>query len=160
MKKILSFILLSVLSIISLQAKSYVKAGEANSKADNIIGKYYIVDKQGTTSAVIYKVSDGTYRCKTVGGKPEYDENGNVKLDEYNPEPSLRNIPIHEAVIISGLKYNAEKKQWEGGKIHNPINKVESANCTVDFVDDGKTLRVFGNLMGIGKNVYWQYRGK
>lgn len=160
MKKIFTLIILTLLSIFSLSAKSYVKAVDANSKADNIIGKYYIVDKQGTTSAVIYKVSDGTYRCKTVGGKPEYDENGNVKLDEYNPEPSLRNIPIHEAVIISGLKYNAEKKQWEGGKIHNPINKVESANCTVDFVDDGKTLRVFGNLMGIGKNVYWQYRGK
>jgi len=160
MKKVISIILVALVSVMSLSAKSYVKAGAANSKADNLLGKYYIVDKQGTSNVLCVKMSDGTYRFRTIDGKPTYDEEGKVALDKFNPEPSLRNIPIHEAVIISGLKYNAEKQQWEGGKIHNPINKIESANCTVDFVDDGKTLRVFGNLMGIGKNVYWKYLGK
>ena len=90
-----------------------------------------------------------TYRCV-------YDKDGKLIYDTLNPDPELRKIPIHQAVIIAGLKYNPEKKQWDGGKIHNPGNRLEKANCTVDFVDDGKYVRVFGNLMGIGKSVYWK----
>lgn len=156
MKKFIVTITLALLSFAGLSARTYVKDEAKCSKADNIVGKYFIQDEQGTSYCQIEKLTNGTYRCRTIGGKPEYDENGKMKLDEFNPEPSLRKIPIHQAIIISGLRYNAEKKQWDGGKIHNPLKRIEKANCTVDFVDGGKTLRVFGNLLGIGKSVYWK----
>lgn len=154
--KTLTIITLALCSIFSAAAKDRVKDDAKCSKADNIVGNYLIVDESGTTNARIYKLKDGTYNCQMTGQKPDYDKNGKVLLDEFNPEPKYRNIPLHQSIIISGLVYNPEKKQWDGGKIHNPLKRLEKANCIVDFVDGGKTIRVFGNLMGMGKNVYWK----
>lgn len=154
--KVLTIMALALAFATSAMAADRVKDDAKCSKADNIVGNYLIVDESGTTNARIYKLKDGTYNCQMTGQKPDYDKNGKIRLDELNPEPKYRNIPLHQSIIISGLVYNAEKKQWDGGKIHNPLKRLEKANCTVDFVDGGKTIRVFGNLMGIGKNVYWQ----
>lgn len=154
--KVLTVMALALAFATSAMAADRVKDVAKCSKADNIIGNYLVVDESGTTNAKIYKLKDGTYNCQMVGQKPDYDKNGKIRLDELNPEPQYRNIPLHQSIIISGLVYNAEKKQWDGGKIHNPLKRLEKANCTVDFVDGGKTIRIFGNLMGIGKYVYWQ----
>lgn len=154
--KTLTIIALTLCSILGAEAKDRVKDVAKCSKADNIVGNYLIVDEQGTSNAKIYKLKDGTYNCQMTGQQPAYDKDGKVLLDELNPEAKYRNLPLHQAIIISGLVYNPEKKQWDGGKIHNPLKRLEKANCTVDFVDGGKTIRVFGNLMGIGKSVYWQ----
>lgn len=156
MKRITAIAAFALLTLVSISAKDYVKYGPADLKADDILRKVFIHDATGDSYALFYKAKDGTYCCKCIDGKPVYDENGKMIYDTLNPDPELRKIPIHQAVIISGLKYNPDKKQWDGGKIHNPGNRLEKANCTVDFVDDGKTIRVFGNLMGIGKSVYWK----
>ena len=156
MKRIIAIIALAMLSLTAIYAKGHEKYEQRCLKADDIVCRVFIQDKTGDSYAVFFKASDGTYRCQCVDGKPEYDKDGKLVYDTLNPEPELRKIPVHKAIIISGLKYNASKKQWDGGKIHNPGNKLETANCTVDFVDGGKTIRVFGNLMGIGKNVYWK----
>lgn len=156
MKRIIAIIALAMLSLTAIYAKGHEKYEQRCLKADDIVCRVFIQDKTGDSYAVFFKAPDGTYRCQCVDGKPEYDKDGKLVYDTLNPEPELRKIPVHKAIIISGLKYNASKKQWDGGKIHNPGNKLETANCTVDFVDGGKYVRVFGNLMGIGKSVYWK----
>ncbi len=156
MKRIIATLALTLLAVTAIYAKDYVKYEQRCLKADDIVCKVFIQDATGDSYAVFYKAKDGTYCCKCVDGKPEYGKDGKLIYDTLNPDPELRKIPIHQAVIIAGLKYNPAKKQWDGGKIHNPGNRLEKANCTVDFVDDGKTVRVFGNLMGIGKSVYWK----
>lgn len=156
MKKITTVLTFIALSLTVLSARGHEKYEQRCLKADDIVCKVFIQDKTGDSYAVFYKAQDGTYRCQCVEGKPEYDKDGKLIYDTLNPDPELRKIPVHEAIIIAGLKYNASKKQWDGGKIHNPGNKLETANCTVDFVDGGKYVRVFGNLMGIGKSVYWK----
>lgn len=156
MKRIMASLAIALLTVTAISAKDYVKYEKRCLKADDIICKVFIQDSTGDSYAEFYKAKDGTYCCKCVGGKPVYDKDGKLVYDTLNPDPELRKIPIHQAVIIAGLKYNPAKKQWDGGKIHNPGNRLEKANCTVDFVDDGKTVRVFGNLMGIGKSVYWK----
>lgn len=156
MKRIMASLAIALLTVTAISAKDYVKYEKRCLKADDIICKVFIQDSTGDSYAEFYKANDGTYCCKCVGGKPVYDKDGKLVYDTLNPDPELRKIPVHQAVIIAGLKYNPAKKQWDGGKIHNPGNRLEKANCTVDFVDDGKTVRVFGNLMGIGKSVYWK----
>lgn len=155
MKRTLIAAIALIVCATSLPAKDYVRNEKMNSAKDNIVGEYFIVDEDGTSHARFVKASDGTYYCQTYGGKPTYDKNGKLMLDEYNPDPSLRSIPLHEAIIISGLKYNSEKKQWDGGKIHHPLKKMLKSACTVDFVGDGRTLRVFGHIGPIGASRYW-----
>lgn len=155
MKRLTMFLTAALLSAVCLFAKDYVKDEVRSGKADNIIGRYLIVDAEGTSKAVIYKHTDGTYRCRTAEGNPIYEKDGSLMLDKLNPNPELRNIPIHEAIIIQDLKYIPSKKQWEG-RIHNPFNKLEKADCTVDFVEGGKTLRVRGHIGPIGASRYWK----
>lgn len=160
MKRYILVLLMVLAPVFTLSAQKHTKNVEKCSKADNVLGRYYIEDETGTSKAMFKKADDGTYYCQLYGGQPVYDKHGKMYLDVNNPDPALRNIPAHEAIIISGLKYNADKKIWEDGKIHNPQNRLMKANCTLEFVDDGKTVKIFGNLMGIGKSVYWTYLGK
>ena len=156
MKRIVTLIVATLVSAASMMAEDHVKDEVKSGKAENIIGTYLIEDEEGNSRAEFYKEKNGTYCCRTLDGKPVYDENGKLKLDEFNPDPAYRNIPLHKAVIITGLKYNAEEKQWDGGKIHHPLKKMMKANCTVDFVDGGKIIRVRGHVAGIGQSKYWK----
>ena len=157
MKKFLAILvcILATAAIVLAQDNN-TKHVQMNSKETNIEGKYHIVDQEGESFAKIYKRGDGTWCCQTYGGKPMYEKDGKtVVLDKYNQDPELQKIPVHEAVIIFGLKYNASKKVWEGGKIHHPFKKMMKANCEAYFVGDGKTLCIFGNLAGIGAKRFW-----
>ena len=156
MKKFYTILAVTLLSVLGLSAQSHKKNVEVCSDKDYILGEYFIQDDDGESKVRAYAMPDGTIRFQTFGAKPAYDKNGNLMLDKNNPVPELRELPLHEAVIISGLRYNAEKKQWDGGKIHHPLIKALKANATVDFVDDGKTVRVRGTIAGIGASRYWK----
>ena len=157
MKRILSiFTAVIAFASVSFAADNNTRNEASNSKATNIEGKYHIIDDDGESYAKVYKRADGTWCCQTYGGKPIYEKDGKtVMLDKYNQDPELQKIPVHEAVIIFGLKYNASKKIWEGGKIHHPFKKMMKANCEAYFVGDGKTLCIFGNLAGVGAKRFW-----
>ena len=155
-KNFCAFVALMLMSSLSLSAQKHTKNEAVCADPDYILGEYLVVDEDGTSKAKIYQMPDGTYRCQTMGDKPSYDKDGNIMLDKYNPVPELRSLPLHQAVIISGLRYNKEKKQWDGGKIHHPLRKLLKADATVDFVDDGKTIRVRGTVAGMGASRYWE----
>ncbi len=155
MKRIIATLVIAAVSAMSLFADNNVKNVKMNSAAPNIEGKYYINDEDGTGYAKIYKAKDGTYQCQSVDGKPVYDSNGKLKLDVYSQNEEFRKIPVHEAILVFGLKYNPEKKIWEGGKIHHPSKRMLKANCEAYFVGDGKTLCLFGNIAGIGTKRFW-----
>ena len=156
MKRIATLIVAALCATVLLFAADHVRDEAKNSKADNILGTYLIEDPEGNSRAEFFKDKNGFYCCRTLDGKPVYDDNGKLVLDELNPDPEYRNVPIHQAVIITGLKYNAEQKQWDGGKIHHPWKKMMKASCTVDFVDGGKIIRVKGHVAGIGQSKYWK----
>ena len=81
------------------------------------------------------------------------DANGNKRKDAKNPDKSLRNVDIDKVVLIKSLKYDAKRKEWNGTKIYDPTaGKIY--NVDIEFKDE-KTLKVYGNIMGIGKTLYW-----
>ncbi len=143
--------LLATISLIVLCASAAFAQDDKNSSADNILGKYFI-DHEGEQSKVVCtKNEDGTYKFTTYWCKNQYDENGNIYLDKKNPDKSLRNTPCNQMVIIPGLSYNPDKKQWKG-KIYDPTRGI-IANATVYFKDN--KLNVRGSLLGIGMTVVW-----
>ena len=142
MKK-LATILLLVATFTGLKAQD----------ADKIVGTYRADYANNSSRIKIEKAADGTYFGKAIWVKDCLDKDGNKVLDKKNPDKSLRSIPVDRIKILWNLKYNAEKNNWEGGKIYDPTRGIR-ANATINFQPNGK-LRVRGSVMGIGESVYW-----
>ena len=147
MKKIFFTLLCAVMFTIPSFAQ------DMNSKGDNIIGEYLSI-KDGKKSKIrISKASNGTYTAQVFWVENPLDKNGNKRKDEKNPNKNLRNVDVDKIVLIKGLKYDADDKEWGDTDIYDPTGgKVYSVD--IEF-KDSKTLEVYGNIWGIGKTVYW-----
>lgn len=146
MKKII-FTIMCALMVISASAQNL------NSKGDNIIGNY-LSTKDGVKSKIkITKEANGTYKAQVYWVEKALDAKGNKRKDVKNPNKSLRNVDIDKVVLIKGLKYDAKDKEWTDSKIYDPgSGKIYSVD--IEF-KNANTLKVYGNILGIGKTVYW-----
>jgi len=125
-----------------------------NESADSILGKYYAVQSGEKSNVMITKEADGTYKVQVCWVENLMDPNGKKYTDVKNPDKSLRNTPVDQVVLVKGLKYLPEKKQWGDAKVYDPTRGIR-ANVTVKFVEDGR-LSLRGSVMGIGETVYWK----
>lgn len=149
MKKIVMTFIGAIMMIIPLYAQSSI-----NSKADNIIGEY-LTDRGGSKSKVrVTKAADGTYTAQLFWVEKPNDANGKKRKDVKNPDKSLRNTDIDKVVIIKGLKYIKEDKEWGDTKIYDPSKGIR-VNVTAEFVSANK-LKLRGTIFGIGTTIYWQ----
>lgn len=149
MKKLLSTILCAMVLFVPTFAQSGI-----NDNADNIIGEY-LTDRGGSKSKVrVSKEADGTYTAQVFWVENPLDAKGNKRKDVKNPDKKLRNVDIDKVVIVKGLKYDKEEKEWSGAKIYDPSKGIR-VNVEAEFVD-AKKLKLFGNIWGIGTTIYWQ----
>ena len=124
-----------------------------NDKADNIVGEY-LTDRGGNKSKVrVTKEADGTYSAQVFWVEKPYDAKGNKRKDVKNPDKSLRNVDIDKVVIVKGLKYIKEDKEWGDAKIYDPSKGIR-VNVTVEFESPTK-LKLRGTILGIGTTLYW-----
>lgn len=145
MKKILTIALAFALGCLSLSAQ--------NDKADNIIGKYLAGTGKDAYKVNFTKASDGTYTAQIYWLADPYEPDGSISLDSKNPDKSLRSTPMSKVVLIRGLKYNADKQRWDGGKIYDPTRGIK-VNVDCHF-EGAKALKLHGNVLGIGETVTW-----
>ena len=78
---------------------------------------------------------------------------GNKRKDVKNPDKQLRNVDIDKVVLVKGLKYDAKKSEWNGAEIYDPTTGLKVC-VDVEFENPTK-LKLFGNILGIGKKIYW-----
>ena len=125
-----------------------------NNKADNIVGEY-LTDRGGSKSKVrVTKAADGTYTAQIFWVENPNDANGKKRKDVKNPDKKLRNVDIDKVVIVKGLKYLKDDKQWGDAKIYDPSKGIR-VNVTAEFVGANK-LKLRGKIFGIGTTIYWQ----
>ena len=149
MKRFLPALALALMSFYPALADTSM-----NSRGDNIVGDY-----EGSHSGVDFKVhfsrnDDGTYNAQMTYVQNLVDARGNIHYDTKNPDKSRRNVPIDRVVIIEGLRFNAEKSQWDGAKIYDPQRGIR-VKVTAKFLDD-KRLKLRGSVLGIGESVVWE----
>ena len=134
MKKLITIITLTV-----FVATSYAQ------KADDILGIYFCVDpfSKKQSQAQIYKAADGTYEAKVVWTN-DIEGQDQVGL-----------------VFMKGLTYNAEKNEYQNGKIQYP-GKKGTYKSFIRIVDGGKTLKMRGYLgiSVLGMTVDWTREDK
>ncbi|MBR5945962.1 DUF2147 domain-containing protein [bacterium] len=124
-----------------------------NDKADNIIGTYLCGTGIDAYRVRIERLSDGSYKGTVCWTADLYDASGKKKTDVKNPDKALRNVPLDQVVIFTGLQYNAEKQHWSDTKIYDPDRGIR-VKMTAKFEGAGK-LVVRGTVMGIGEKVVW-----
>ena len=125
-----------------------------NNNGDNIVGTYESTQNGDRFKAKIEKLKDGTYRGQVFWMENDKDAKGNKRLDEKNPDKSLRNTPADRIVLFSGLKYDAKKKEWNDTKIYDPQRGMK-AKMTAAFDKDGR-LKITGSVLLISESVYWK----
>lgn len=124
-----------------------------NDKGDNILGEY-LTDRGGHKSKVrITKNEDGSYNAQVFWVENALDENGNKRKDVKNPDKNLRNVDVDQIILVKGLKYIAEDKEWGDAKIYDPTMGIR-VNVTAEFVEANK-LKLRGSIFGIGTTLYW-----
>ena len=159
-------VLLGMISMFSLPVEQYpdiapptinVSATYPGANAETV-QKAVITPLEAGTGKDAYKVnftkaSDGTYTAQIYWLADPYEPDGSISLDVKNPDKSLRSTPMSQVVLIKGLKYNAEKKRWDGGKIYDPTRGIRvSVDC---HFEGAKALKLHGNVLGIGETVTW-----
>lgn len=122
--------------------------------SDDIVGVYYVAHQGEESKVRIYRQEDGTYSAQVLWIRDSLDRKGNLRLDEKNPDKSLRSVPCNRITIMSGLEYDCGEAKWKGGKIYDPTRGIK-ANVSCDFDADGR-LRVRGSLLGISRTIYWE----
>ena len=145
-----------ILILFGLFATSFFLSAQTslNASPDNILGLYEVT-YQGVSSKVqISKDELGTYTAKIIWVENRLDENGNVRLDEKNPDASLRAVECDRVVIIKNMTYDPQKQKWGNAKVYDPIRGIR-ANVQCEFMEDGR-LRVKGYLLCFSQSIYWK----
>ena len=128
------------------------QAVKNNESGDNIVGLYSTVHGGENTKIRVTKTGD-TYMAQVVWVENRLDKKGNVRLDEKNPDKSLRSVECDKIVLMKNLKYDSSKKMWGDTKIYDPTRGI-NANVKCSFSDDG-VLIVKGSLLGITVTLKW-----
>lgn len=145
-------IIIALVCVASCITVGYAQS--KNDKADSIIGEY-LTDRGGRKSKVrVFKEANGTYTAQVFWVENPFDKNGKKRKDVKNPDENLRNVDIDKVVLVKGLKYDADDKEWSGAKIYDPTKGIK-VNATAKFEKDGR-LKLRGTILGIGKTLYWQ----
>jgi uncharacterized protein (DUF2147 family) len=148
MRKILMIMLCAMISVCPAFAQGI------NDKADNIVGEY-LTDRGGSKSKVrITKNAQGTYDAQVFWVENPMDKDGKKRKDVKNPDKSLRNVDIDKVVLVRGLKFDADDKEWSGAKIYDPTKGIR-VNATARFETANK-LKLRATILGIGQTIYWQ----
>ena len=128
-------------------------AGAAAHDADKILGVYKAVEEGKESKVEFTRQADGSYRGQIIWLKQPDNPDGTPKLDVKNPDASKRSVRADRVVVVDGMKYDAKKNVWNGGRVYDPT-KGKDYKVEVSF-EDARTLRVKGSLLGFSRSVYW-----
>ncbi|MGI9271409.1 MAG: DUF2147 domain-containing protein [Woeseiaceae bacterium] len=91
----------------------------------------------------------GWIDIRLIDGKPVGTAAGSTtdeevpRVDEFNPDPALRDRPLLGITILHGFAYKGDGV-WKGGTIYDP-NSGKTYKSTMTLVD-GNTLKVRGYI--------------
>ena len=122
--------------------------------AQKIAGIWWNDEK---TSKIEVKEENGKFIGTVIYINPEKYVNGEPEKDNLNPDVKLRSRSRLGLQILSGLKFNASDKEWQGGRIYDPKNG-KTYDCFAWFDEDANHLSLKGYVAGIkwlGRSTIW-----
>jgi len=142
------------LKFLSLSAGLILSITALSQTSDAILGTWWNAEKDGQVE--VYKVGS-EYRGRIVYVKANFNSDGSSpKRDILNPNEKLRSRVLMGMIILTGLKFNADDKEWTEGTIYD-TKSGNTYSCYAKLNADG-TLYFKGYLMGmrfIGRSTTW-----
>lgn len=123
-------------------------------EAQKITGIWWNAEK---TSKIEVTEENGKFAGTVIFIVPEKYVDGQPPKDDQNPDAKLKSRSRLGLQILSGLKYNASEKEWQGGRIYDPTTG-KTYDCYAWFDKDANTLNMKGYVVGIkwlGKSTNW-----
>ena len=121
-------------------------------QADKIVGLWLTED--GDSKVKIFKATNGKYYGKIVWLDEPNEEDGTAKVDDDNPDESLRSRPILDLRILSSFVYAEDDKEWVDGEIYDPKNG-KTYSCFMWFEGDKLNVKGFIGFSFIGRSTVW-----
>lgn len=119
-------------------------------KESSILGNWLSESKDGIIQ--ISQVVGATYQGRIIGG------NHPGRLDEKNPDTTLRSRALRGQVILRNLHYDGDGK-WSGGAIYEP-DTGRTYKCLVEVITpDSIKVRGFIGISLLGKSQTWTRYG-
>ena len=119
-------------------------AGNAQKDPDAILGKWMTTDNRLTIE--VYKQNED-FKAKILWFKDENDQVMNERLDEKNPDKTLRSRKWIGMDVLRNLHYNAEKNEWTDGIIYDAKHGRDWDSMA--WIDEDHLLKVKG---------YWVFK--
>lgn len=124
---------------------------EAKFGPDAVLGQW--LTAKGESKIEIFKCDSTTYCGKIVWLK-EPDKDGKPKVDEKNPEDSLRSRPVLGLEIMRDFKFDGDN-EWTGGKIYDP-KSGNDYSAKIKMVDQNNMeLRGYVVIPLFGRTEEW-----
>jgi uncharacterized protein (DUF2147 family) len=123
-------------------------------EAQKIAGIWWNAEK---TSKIEVKEENGKFSGTVIYIIPEKYINGEPQKDDKNPDVKLQSRSRLGMQILTGLKYNAEDKEWQGGRIYDPTSG-KTYDCFSWIDENPNVLNMKGYVVGIkwlGKSTAW-----
>jgi uncharacterized protein (DUF2147 family) len=140
-------ILLSFFAFFIAEASSL-----AQNTCDAILGEWYAPDKDG--KFLFYK-SNGSYFGKLIWVKETKDENGKIKTDSKNPDPSKRNVPMLGLIIFKDFVWDSEEGEWVDGTVYD-ARHGDTYSCKIKLASNlVMEVRGFILFSWLGKSAYF-----
>ncbi len=142
MRKIVLFLLLSFLATTGIAQD-----------ADKITGIWW---NEAREIKLKIEQKGGKYIGTIIYMIPEKYVDGQSPKDNKNPDEKLRERPLVGLQILSGLEYDAKKKEWKSGKIYDP-QSGNTYDCFA-WLEKSDLLKMKGFVAGIrllGRSAEW-----
>ena len=127
---------------------------DLNVSPDSIVGEYEVLHQGECAKVRVVKDTDSTYSAQVFWVDDMYDKHGRQRRDKKNPDRSLREQSVDEIVLMTGLKYDAQKQRWGDTKLYDPTRGVR-ANVNCEF-RDRKGLRVRMSFLCFSQTCFWR----
>jgi uncharacterized protein (DUF2147 family) len=137
--------------VIMALVLSVVFRSSAYAQKDKIEGLWYNEEK--TAKIEVYKATDGKFWGKIVWLK-EPMRNGAPKVDEKNPNESLKKRPIMGLTLLKHFSV-AGKNTYEDGEIYDPKNG-KTYSCKITYKGDKLDVRGYIGISLIGRTTVWE----
>lgn len=140
-----------------LLAFGFLQAQGNGSHADDILGTYSAYDnaRQENFHLNFYKADNGEYQARIIWMDQPTDDLGKPRTDVNNPRSEQRHIPLSHLVIVRGLRYDARSKEWQGGRVYDPMSG-KTYRCFIEFESENVIrMRGYIGFRFLGKSFYW-----
>lgn len=121
-------------------------------QSGTIIGNWYNQEKDAVIN--ITKTEDNTFQGQIVWMLNPNDENGNPKVDNLNPDESLRTRPRMGMIMMYDFSYD-EDNIWENGEIYDPKSGNTYSGTITLTSENMLDLRGYVGLPIFGRTSKW-----